>query len=1054
MSENWEMGRLDDELATQSKLTPSLNRGLTAYGGDIYRMLRAFLYKSGEILPVGERNDDCESYNLFRGSRLDPGVSDDIPETDTMIVGSYPPSRALVSSDNGTSQVSWMLDFVRSYHPEDLRSWYFTFLVKYKKKAAKSQVITAADLANCRPLFEQELRLTGAKFLIVLGKYTAEALLRKKVIVNLTGFRFHDMEYVFEDGKTQQLKVLVCPSIVDMTLSRDAEKARRFFDSQIQFFLKHTKIEDGHRVLDESAGSQEKRYVFTSDPEILEMEVDRVMSLAEDDPKRRIIALDLEWEGKYPEQEGAHVLTVQFSSAPHESTVVILDSHALKKNPLSAVDRKKLIKQLNRLLTHHDNWRPRVGGHFLRADLPWLLTLGIDGKGYAGHDILWSYQPPKGLEFVRDEGGWDTSLMYHAYSEKAVSYGLKELCSAELGIPVWSTELEDFKEAWKKETGLKDLSGYGVIPDEILHPYAAMDADGTRQLAELCMFGMDGRPALLDCDVFGNESWAPYWYAHRAAAGFLDIEMTGLCLNTERYQALCDRMTKCADTLLDSFRERINWPDFNPDSVDHKRAFLFGPEFASRDGKKFVMPDGAMSLRLNPVYDSVTKTRWDDMDFVSDEFDDDGTSISEVGIGFSASTDKNVMNLLGRRNPLAKMLNDICKLRHTLRSVLSRKVDVWDEKGHHELYPKGHYKFIRNDMRVHAKLSQMKATGRASCSQPNLQNIGKGSESVLKGILGYVDESTGEAKGTYLDLFGGPQYLYGIRTMYGPAPGYFFAEPDLTGAELAAGAWVSGDPTMIEHVRRNALPEDDPMYRDMHTEMAIRAFNLDLGDHPRTKKGLAAIGKADLRGAAKAVEFGVMYGRGAASIQLQCETEGLKISLEEAHTLVNTFLDMYPFLAVYLRDMSNAVNMFPNGGYVTNLFGRYRRFVKDRNTPQDLLAKMGREFCNAPVQGTVADAMNVVIYNLLKARHETGLDFKIAMQIHDALLLMIKFEDGPRVLNELIPNAMVRDNPITVGDKQYHFAIDTDLYLQWGQKLTDKLCLEHFGKPLSFLKGE
>ena len=79
MSDNWEMGRLDEELATQSKLTPTLNRGLTAYSGDIYRMLRAFLYQSGASMSVGEK-EECESMNLFRGSRLDPGDSHDIPE--------------------------------------------------------------------------------------------------------------------------------------------------------------------------------------------------------------------------------------------------------------------------------------------------------------------------------------------------------------------------------------------------------------------------------------------------------------------------------------------------------------------------------------------------------------------------------------------------------------------------------------------------------------------------------------------------------------------------------------------------------------------------------------------------------------------------------------------------------------------------------------------------------------------------------------------------------------------------------------------------------------
>ena len=108
---------------------------------------------------------------------------------------------------------------------------------------------------------------------------------------------------------------------------------------------------------------------------------------------------------------GASLLTLQFSSAPGEAAVVVFDSFALREaGGLSESERNAMICELKRLLTAHDDWLPRVGGHFLRADLPWLIDLGIDG-------ITDSYAPSSELKYARIDGGWDTSLMAHACKE-------------------------------------------------------------------------------------------------------------------------------------------------------------------------------------------------------------------------------------------------------------------------------------------------------------------------------------------------------------------------------------------------------------------------------------------------------------------------------------------------------------------------------------------------------------------------------------------------------------------------------------------------------------
>ena len=145
---------------------------------------------------------------------------------------------------------------------------------------------------------------------------------------------------------------------------------------------------------------------------------------------------------------------------------------------------------------------------------------------------------------------------------------------------------------------------------------------------------------------------------------------------------------------------------------------------------------------------------------------------------------------------------------------------------------------------------------------------------------------------------------------------------------------------------------------------------------------------------------------------------------------------MYPKTRFFLDDCKASVR---KPGYVETLYGRKRRFHYTSVTDDETEHKMGREFCNAPIQGTVADSINVAIFNLLKARREDpALDFRIVMQIHDALLLEVHKDSVLKVYREVFPNAMVRDNPVLVGGTEYRFGIEQDLYKHWGTALSEE----------------
>ncbi len=634
-----------------------------------------------------------------------------------------------------------------------------------------------------------------------------------------------------------------------------------------------------------------KHYVLNNAATLIKV-IKEIREAAKTNPKRRIIAVDLEWEGEFPEQEGAHVLTVQFSSAPGEGYVVPLwrDGQSRFKEGVDVA-----VKLLETILTEDGDWKPRLGGHFLRADMPWLLSLGISEEG-----LRKAYQPAETFEECKWEGGWDTGLAYHAYrdaEEIGDGYGLKVLALKECGVARYDDDLlqaykdyagctyqkeqsklaveraktayDEAKALWKtkklKEEHKAELDqlkeelarckeaakavptkikpkGFGCIPEDILWKYAAWDADATRRLIEVCFFGDENRPALLDDDGYGNSSWEPFWRAHRASWGFGEMERTGFVLDTQRLRNLSVLFVEVYNVLLEKLREDMNWPGFNPNSSDQRRGLLYGPDKALKKDGTCVMPDDALSYDLTPIR-ATDKTEWGDIEDNEQE-------------SYTASTDSLTVSILACKHPELRMFKDICKLGRTLAGNIRPMVPRQLPSGHIEMtWDKGIYTYMRPDGTVHTHLSQTKKTGRASSYDPPMQNIGKSAEALLMNTLGYRDKD-GEVIANYPDLLPEPMYLYPCRTILKARPGNVLIESDFTGAELAVMAWASGDRNMIEHVRRNALPEDDPDFYDIHSHIAVRAFHLDCEP---TKKGLASIHKKHLRVAAKAVVFGIPF---------------------------------------------------------------------------------------------------------------------------------------------------------------------------------------------------
>ncbi|MBQ7247995.1 MAG: DNA polymerase I [Lachnospiraceae bacterium] len=256
-------------------------------------------------------------------------------------------------------------------------------------------------------------------------------------------------------------------------------------------------------------------------------------------------------------------------------------------------------------------------------------------------------------------------------------------------------------------------------------------------------------------------------------------------------------------------------------------------------------------------------------------------------------------------------------------------------------YAEGLAEYIGDDERIHGHFLQtVTATGRISSADPNLQNIP-------------VREELGRE----------------IRKLFIPAEGCIFVDADYSQIELRVLAHFSGDERLI--AAYNSA-------EDIHAITASHVFHVPLAEVTRYQ-----------RSAAKAVNFGIVYGESAFGL-----AEGLGISRKEANSYIADYFATYPGVKQFLdRQVADA----KNNGFVTTLFGR-RRPVPELKSSNFMQRQFGeRVAMNSPIQGTAADIMKMAMIAAEKALRERGLAARIVLQVHDELLIEAPLEEKEAV---------------------------------------------------------
>lgn len=275
--------------------------------------------------------------------------------------------------------------------------------------------------------------------------------------------------------------------------------------------------------------------------------------------------------------------------------------------------------------------------------------------------------------------------------------------------------------------------------------------------------------------------------------------------------------------------------------------------------------------------------------------------------------------------------------------------------------------------KVYSSFNQtVTVTGRISSTEPNLQNI------PVRTPLGRE-----------------------MRKMFvAESDNFVLVDADYSQIELRVLAHISGDKNMIEAFRSGY---------DIHTATAAKVFGVD-------KEHVTG----EMRSAAKAINFGLVYGMGEFSL-----SQDLHISVRAAKDYIDDYLGSYPDVKQYMKD---TVEFAKKNGYVKTIFGRRRELPEINSSNYQIRSFGERAAMNAPVQGTAADIIKLAMINVYRRLKEENMTSRLILQVHDELIVEAAKDEVDKVCDILkteMENAVSLSVPLKVDMQVGHSWYDT-----------------------------
>ena len=263
--------------------------------------------------------------------------------------------------------------------------------------------------------------------------------------------------------------------------------------------------------------------------------------------------------------------------------------------------------------------------------------------------------------------------------------------------------------------------------------------------------------------------------------------------------------------------------------------------------------------------------------------------------------------------------------------------------------------------RIHTSFNQAVAsTGRLSSSDPNLQNI------PIRTELGRR-----------------------IRQAFVADEGHVLLAADYSQVELRLMAHLSADAALLEAFRSGD---------DIHRRTAALIFNVPQAEVT-----------AEMRGRAKTINFGIIYGMGSQRL-----ARSIDLTVKQATEFIEQYFKVFSGVRAWL-DRTKVTAM--QQGFVSTLTGRRRRIDTLDSADPRLAASAMNIAVNTPLQGTAADMIKIAMIRLQAELERRRLGTRMLLQVHDELVLEVpqaELAEATELVKQTMEHAMALDVPLLV----------------------------------------
>ncbi|QQQ70343.1 DNA polymerase [Chryseobacterium indologenes] len=279
--------------------------------------------------------------------------------------------------------------------------------------------------------------------------------------------------------------------------------------------------------------------------------------------------------------------------------------------------------------------------------------------------------------------------------------------------------------------------------------------------------------------------------------------------------------------------------------------------------------------------------------------------------------------------------------------------------------------------RLHCNLNQIgTATGRFSCSNPNLQNIPN---------VKLKDSETDELK----------IIASKFREVFIAEKGCVLIGADYSQIELRMMTEMSQDNFLLDAYNKGI---------DIHELTASKVFNCKVSEVTEEQRKIA-----------KTINFGLIYGMSAVGLAESLSVViGKHCSTEDAEKMMSDYFAKFNGVQSCLEGL---VDYADYHGYSRTLFGRTRPIPELASIDLNIREKGKRLAMNSPVQGSAADIIKMAMVKCDKAITEKGLQSKIILQIHDELLFEVpksEVEIMEKLIKYEMENVVKLSIPLTI----------------------------------------